>query len=403
MPIQLTKRIVAAALPQERPYELRDTTVRGLILRVQPSGYKAWIIQWAWGKRRTLGQCGHLTLEQARAHAALAMAEVIQQGLPSIAKAKPASCTLSDFLTDHYAEWVISDIKTGKRSLQIIKTAFPDFQSRQLTEIDATAIEHWWKARLATKSVHIGKPVCKATLSRQFATLRSALSKAVEWKLLESNPLLRIRHKSAEGRTVIRYLTPAEESRLRAVLVARDEAAVSARVSGNVWRAGRKQPPLPVLPEGGYMDHLTPVVLLAMNTGLRRGELLSLTWNDVDLAAKMITVRAERAKSGRQRHVPLNVEALDVLTRWRGQCDDRAGIFRPNDVKTAWVKLLAKAKISNCRFHDLRHHFASRLVTKGVDLNTVRELLGHADIKMTLRYAHLAPDHLAAAVEKLSA
>ena len=72
MPVQLTKRIVAAALPQERPYELRDTTVRGLILRVQPSGYKAWIIQWAWGKRRTLGQFGHLTLEQARAHAALA-------------------------------------------------------------------------------------------------------------------------------------------------------------------------------------------------------------------------------------------------------------------------------------------------------------------------------------------
>ena len=236
MPVQLTKRIVAAALPQERPYELRDTTVRGLILRVQPSGYKAWIIQWAWGKRRTLGQFGHLTLEQARAHAALAMAEVIQQGLPSIAKAKPASCTLSDFLTEHYAEWVISDIKTGKRSLQIIRAAFPDFQSRQLTEIDAPAIEHWWKARLATKSVHIGKPVCKATLSRQFAALRSALSKAVEWKLLETNPLLLIRHKSAEGRTVIRYLTPAEESRLRTVLIARDEAAVSARRHCNECR-----------------------------------------------------------------------------------------------------------------------------------------------------------------------
>ncbi|HEY5972303.1 MAG TPA: site-specific integrase [Pseudoxanthomonas sp.] len=271
MPLVLTKRIATAAQPQERPYELRDTTVRGLILRVQPSGYKAWIIQWAWGKRRTLGQFGHLTLEQARAHAALAMAEVIQQGLPSIAKAKPATCTLSEFLDDHYAAWVVSDIKTGKRSLQIIRTAFPDFQSRQL------------------------------------------------------------------------------------------------------------------------------------NTGLRRGELLSLFWNDVDLVGKMITVRAERAKSGRQRHVPLNIEALGVLTRWRGQCDDRPGIFQPNDVKTAWVKLLGRAKITNCRFHDLRHHFASRLVTKGVDLNTVRELLGHADIKMTLRYAHLAPDHLAAAVEKLAA
>lgn len=403
MPVQLTKRIVTAALPQERPYELRDTTVRGLILRVQPSGYKAWIIQWAWGKRRTLGQLGHLTLEQARAHAALAMAEVIQQGLPSIAKAKPSSCTLSEFLTDHYGPWVVGELKTGVRSLQIIRAAFPDLMSRQLTAIDAPAIEHWWKARLATNSVHTGVPVCKATLSRQFAALRSALSKAVEWKLLAANPLLGVRNKSAEGRVVIRYLTPAEESRLRSVLIARDAAAVSARVSGNVWRARRKAPALALIPAGGYMDHLTPVVLLAMNTGLRRGELLSLTWNDVDLGAKMITVRAERAKSGRQRHVPLNVEALEVLTRWRAQCGDAAVVFEPNDVKTAWVKLLAKAKITNCRFHDLRHHFASRLVTKGVDLNTVRELLGHADLKMTLRYAHLAPDHLAAAVEKMAA
>ncbi len=402
MPVHLTKRIVAAAMPQERPYELRDTAVRGLILRVQPSGYKAWIIQWAWGKRRTLGQCGHLSLDQARAHAATAMAEVIQQGLPSIAKAKPTSCTLKGFLDQHYAPWVVGDIKTGERSLQIIRTAFPDLLPRQLAAIDAGAIEHWWKARLAVNSVHTGKPVTKATLSRQFAALRSALSKAVEWKLLDSNPLLRIRHKSAEGRTVIRYLSPDEESRLRAVLIARDEAAVQSRVSGNVWRALRKLPPLPLIPLGGYMDHLTPVVLLAMNTGLRRGELLSLTWADVDMGAKMLTVRAERAKSGRQRHVPLNAEALDVLLRWHGQCADIPVVFQPNDVKTAWVKLLEKAKISDCRFHDLRHHFASRLVTRGVDLNTVRELLGHSDLKMTLRYAHLAPDHLAAAVEKLA-
>jgi site-specific recombinase XerD len=73
------------------------------------------------------------------------------------------------------------------------------------------------------------------------------------------------------------------------------------------------------------------------------------------------------------------------------------------DVKTAWSNVLEAAEVKNFRFHDLRHHFASRLVRAGVDLNTVRELLGHADLKMTLRYAHLAPEHLAAAVEKLAA
>jgi site-specific recombinase XerD len=68
------------------------------------------------------------------------------------------------------------------------------------------------------------------------------------------------------------------------------------------------------------------------------------------------------------------------------------------DIKTAWNKLLRDAGISDFHWHDLRHHFASRLVMRGVDLNTVRELMGHGDIKMTLRYAHLAPEHKKAAI-----
>jgi integrase len=138
---------------------------------------------------------------------------------------------------------------------------------------------------------------------------------------------------------------------------------------------------------------------------LRRGEVFGLRWDDIDLARQQLTVRGEGAKSGQTRHVPLNSEAVRVLQTWLPK---RVGLVFPGDdrnplvdIKTAWLPVVKAANIAPFRFHDLRHTFASRLVMAGVDLNTVRELLGHADIGMVLRYAHLAPEHKAAAVEKL--
>jgi site-specific recombinase XerD len=108
--------------------------------------------------------------------------------------------------------------------------------------------------------------------------------------------------------------------------------------------------------------------------------------------------------------MPLNEIAYCVLDDWRAQQEaavDR--VFKNQDgsplksVKKAWAGLLAHASIKSFRWHDMRHHFASKLVMNGVDLNTVRELMGHTDITMTLRYAHLAPEHKAQAVSKLVA
>jgi integrase len=98
----------------------------------------------------------------------------------------------------------------------------------------------------------------------------------------------------------------------------------------------------------------------------------------------------------------LNAEALDVLKRWREQAPAGDRLFPINtSLKTSWANLLGRAHISAFRWHDLRHHFASRLVQAGVPLNTVRELLGHGSMAMTLRYAHLAPDQKREAVAKL--
>jgi integrase len=144
-----------------------------------------------------------------------------------------------------------------------------------------------------------------------------------------------------------------------------------------------------------------------------------------------VTVRGAVAKTGTTRHIPLNDLAVEVLQNWRAQTDGAGLVFpatkklpiRPrgddkpewvdarrkksktpgafDNVTSSWAELLKKAKIENFRWHDMRHSFASKLVMAGVDLNTVRDLLGHTDIKMTLRYAHLAPQAKADAVQKI--
>ena len=232
------------------------------------------------------------------------------------------------------------------------------------------------------------------TANRCFAYLRASLSKAVEWGILDEHPLRRMKLIRAKSNAKVRYLVPDEESRLRSALIERDML---------------KKAQSPVLKARHYADHLTPMVLLSINTGLRRGELLTMRWEAVNFNQKLITVTAEMAKSKKQRHIPLNEEAHMILMQWKEQTrQNHQHIFtnkvgRPfKDVKKGWNALLAKACIQNFRWHDMRHHFASKLTMAGVDLNTVRELLGHSSYEMTLRYAHLSAGHKADAVACLN-
>ena len=205
----------------------------------------------------------------------------------------------------------------------------------------------------------------------------------------------------------VRYLTDAEEARLRTALAQRDERIKAARTRTNTWRRIRGYAERLSLEPQAYGDHLTPMVLLSLNTGLRRGELFNLRWEDVTGQTKVLTVHGATAKSGQTRHLPLNREALVVLAAWRQQSSGEGYVFpgkggqRLDNTRTAWKRLLQEADITGFTWHDLRHSFASKLVMTGASLAVVRELLGHADLTMTLRYAHLAPDHKAAAVNRL--
>lgn len=399
----LTNHIVTKSKPKGSPYELRDTHIKGLLLRVQPSGHKSWVVEWARGRRRTLGAISELSLDAARAAAADVMADAFRTGgEPRIAKPKRASVTLGEFLDTHYGPWLANQIRWSDGSIKRIKYAFERLLSAPVASIDSWSLDRWWTERTSTISQRTGLPISKATASREMAALRSALEKAVDWGFADSNSAALTKLTTAQSKAVVRFLSAQEEQRLRTAALARDRRLIQGRLLANRRRAGAGAPMLSELPLTGFYDHLTPLVLLAMNTGLRKGELLALEWDDVALDRGVLTVRAASAKNGKARHVPLNSEALDVLQRWRRQ--QGAGgprVFPVGDFKKGWQRLRDDAQIKDFRFHDLRHHFASALVMKGVDLNTVRELMGHADLSMTLRYAHLAPEHLAEAVGRL--
>jgi integrase len=152
---------------------------------------------------------------------------------------------------------------------------------------------------------------------------------------------------------------------------------------------------------------LKPLVRAALHTGFRKSELLSLTWEDIDFRRGVITVRAAYAKNGESRSVPMNKSLTETLKAIRMSESMTQHVFCNRDgvpyrsFRSAFDRAVQTAGLGDLTFHDLRHVFASRLIMNGVDLPTVKELLGHKVIAMTLRYTHLSSDHKRQAVQTL--
>lgn len=389
-------RVNSFPVPDKRT-DVRDELVTGLVLRLEISGRKSWYVVYRnKGKQRWffIGKAEFFTLAEAR-NEARAFLGLLARGEDPAAPAADPQMTLKELIESYYEPWVVVHRKSGDGTVRAIKSYFSGFLNKTIGEITVHDLEEW-RAKQRSK----GKKA--ASCNRNIGALRSMLNWAVSRELITENPILKLEPlKEVDSNKKVRYLTKDENERLMAALIAREEDIRKGLAYGY------SQAPL----KGEFVDHLRPMVIISLNTGIRWGSLVNLQWDDVDLINRSLTIRAETAKSERQLIIPLNKTAMETFRQWEKEMPGTGpkGLVFPSpvsggvldNVNKAWNAVLKKAEIENFRWHDMRHTFASNLVMSGVDLNTVRELLGHADLKMTLRYAHLAPKVKMSAVEML--
>jgi integrase len=211
-----------------------------------------------------------------------------------------------------------------------------------------------------------------ATVNRRLMTLSAFFKWACgERSLLRRNPVKGV-SKPREPRGRVRYLS--EDERVRLFDTCRS-----------------------------LQDYFYPLVVTACYTGMRQAELLSLTWDNVDLVEGW--AHLEHTKNGERRRVPLRGPALEVLKEWRQRDRFSTGrVFGPTHFNShRWGKVLKSACIDDLRFHDCRHTAASYLAMSGADLNSIATLLGHKTLAVTRRYTHLSDQHLGSAIEKMAA
>jgi integrase len=252
-----------------------------------------------------------------------------------------------------------------RRDETSVKNLKDFFGEKRLNSITPMLIEHYRRARLDKGRSH-------ATVNRETACLKTIFSMAVKSRRAVTNPV--------KGMKLLR-----EDNVVQNVLSQEDEEKLLANAA----------------------EHIRRVVICALETGLRLGEILSLRWESVDLVTGFI--RVERSKSGKKREIPISDRLRSVLSE-AGKKGRDGEVFRHmngkpiKSVREGYANALEGAKLTEkgYRFHDLRHTFATRLVLSGTDLATVQTLLGHSTPMMTMRYAHPGLDDKRRAIDRLA-
>jgi integrase len=249
----------------------------------------------------------------------------------------------------------------------------PFFGSMALHEINPLHVSQFISKRLKDG-------VRKSSINRELTVMKKMLNLAIEWDFdLAKNPVVKGNYFAEDEFKRDRTLSQEEEKRL-------------IKASS---------------------PHLRPILVCALSTGMRHGEVLGLSWDDVDLEKKQIIVRAECSKSGRSRTIPMNSVLYDVLRKLKLKSNGTGGkVFLYEDpsmgkerpvktVRRAFTQACRRAGINNFRFHDLRHTFATRLIDRGADPVSVKNLLGHANLKTTEIYLHSSLSQMKKAVDLL--
>ena len=285
--------------------------------------------------------------------------------------------TLSDLL-DRYKSEVLPrkrDIKqTGQ--LEWWKAQLGDYKLKDLTPSIISSLRDKLTKEQSNRT---GRNRTSATVNRYLALLSHACTIAIkEWQWMGANPVVQIsKPREAQGRT--RFLSDDERERL----------LVACRSSESI--------------------HLFTIVTLALSTGMRRGEILGLSWENVDLQNRRITL--VRTKNGERRVVPLVGKAYELIKDLylKLEPEGKNLVFpspnnpkQPISIRTAWETAIKRGKIENFRFHDLRHSTASYLAMNGASLLEIADILGHKTLQMVKRYSHLSEDHKATVLEKMN-
>jgi integrase len=248
-----------------------------------------------------------------------------------------------------------------ERDPYTIKKLLPAFGQYTLAEITTEMISDYMEERL--------NDVKPATVYQELALMRRIFNVARrEWKWIKENPVADLSFSVGNKNARARWLTMEEEKRL--------------------------------LDKATNPQWLRPLLIVALHTGMRKGEILNLKWQDIDLFRKTVTV--VKSKNGEKRTIPMSNTLFNTLNSLNVRhISGRVFPISYRSLRAAFGKAIEKAGIENFRIHDLRHTFATRLVQNGVDLYKVKELLGHKTISMTTRYAHHYPESLRGSVEVL--